>query len=44
MDIARPGPNKDATMASEVDYAVEWIDLGVGTKVVDVKHLETSTK
>lgn len=44
VDIARPWPNKDAATASKADYAVEQIDLGVGTRVVDVKHLETSTK
>lgn len=43
-DITRPEPNKDAAMASEVGYAMEQIDLGIRTRAVDVKHLETSTK
>lgn len=43
-DIAKPTSDKDATTASEADYTIEQVDLGVGTRAVDVKHLETSTK
>lgn len=43
-DIAKPATEKDVVTVSEVDYAIERVDLGVGTRVMDVKHLETSTK
>lgn len=38
VDITRPKPKKDATTASQADYVVERIDLGVETRAVDVKH------
>lgn len=44
IDIDKPTSDKDAAIASEADYSIERVDLGVGTRAVDVKHLETSTK
>lgn len=43
-DIAKPIPDKDTATDLEADYTIKQVDLGVGTRAVDVKHLETLTK
>lgn len=42
--MAKPILERDANKATEEDFTVEKIDLGVALRAVDVKHLESSTK
>lgn len=43
-EIAKPIPGRDSDKATEDDFIVKKIDLGVASRAVDVKHLESSTK
>lgn len=40
----KPILGRDPDKAIEEDFTVEKIDLGVASRAVDVKHLESSTK
>lgn len=42
--MARPPIDKDAKNITEKDFVFEKIDLGVTSRAVYAKHLETSTK
>lgn len=42
--MAKPIPGRDADKTTKEDFTVEKIDLGIASRVVDVKHLESSTK
>lgn len=42
--VAKPISARDLERATRDDFTVEKIDLGVASKVVDAKHLESSTK
>lgn len=44
VEVAKPIPGREADEATEEDFTVEKIDLGVASRVVDVKYLESSTK
>lgn len=43
-EIAKPISDKGPENATEKDFVVDKIDLGVASRVVDAKHLESSTK
>lgn len=43
-EVAKTIPRRDIDKATKEDFTVEKIDLGVASRVVDVKHLESSTK
>lgn len=44
VDVAKPILGRDADKATKEDFTMEKIDLGVASRAVDVKHLESSTK
>lgn len=43
-EIAKPIPGKDEDKATEEDFIVEKIDLGVASHAVNVRHFQSSTK
>lgn len=42
--VAKPISGRDSKKATEDDFRVQKIDLGVASRAVDAKHLESSTK
>lgn len=43
-EMAKPILGTNLDKATEDDFIVEKIDLGVASRAVDIKHLESSTK
>lgn len=43
-EIAKPIPDRDSDKATEDEFTMEKVDLGVALQAVDVKHLDSSTK